>query len=65
MQEYLEIGQIVNTFGVKGMLKVKPFTDEIDRFEQLKNIYICKKNDMKQVEIQEVKYHKEMVLLSW
>ena len=43
MQEYLEIGQIVNTFGVKGMLKVKPFTDEIDRFEQLKNIYICKK----------------------
>ena len=29
MQEFLEIGQIVNTFGIKGMVKVKPFTDEI------------------------------------
>ena len=32
MQEYLEIGQIVNTFGVKGMVKVNPFTDDITRF---------------------------------
>lgn len=63
MQEYLEIGQIVNTFGVKGFLKVKPFTDDIKRFEELKKIYICKKNDMKEVQIEEVKYHKNMVLL--
>lgn len=63
MQEYFEVGQIVNTFGVKGLLKVKPFTDEIERFEELKKVYICKKNEMKEVEIEEVKYHKQMVLL--
>lgn len=40
MQEYLEIGQIVNTFGVKGMLKINPFTDNITRFEKLKKVYI-------------------------
>ena len=28
MQKYFEVGQIVNTFGVKGILKVKPFTDD-------------------------------------
>lgn len=63
MQKYFEVGQIVNTFGVKGQLKVKPFTDDVERFEELKTVYICKKNEMKKVEIEDVKYHKDMVLL--
>ena len=29
MEEYFEIGQIVNTSGLKGILKIKPFTDEV------------------------------------
>ena len=48
MQEFLEIGQIVNTFGIKGMVKVKPFTDDITRFDNLKKVYIdykIKNND--------------------
>ena len=63
MQKYFEVGQIVNTFGIKGLVKVRPFTDELERFEELKTVYICIKNEMKEVEIEEVKYHKEMVLL--
>ena len=63
MQKYFEVGQIVNTFGVKGMLKVKPFTDDANRFEELKKVYICKKEKLEEVEIKEVKYHKDMVLL--
>lgn len=62
-QEYFEVGQIVNTFGIKGVLKVKPFTDDIKRFEELKTVYICKKDKLQKVEIEEVKYHKDMVLL--
>ncbi len=63
MQKYFEVGQIVNTFGVKGVLKVKPFTDEMERFEELKKVYICKKEKLEEVEIEEVKYHKDMILL--
>ncbi|MCI8361601.1 MAG: 16S rRNA processing protein RimM [Clostridia bacterium] len=63
MQKYFEVGQIVNTFGVKGMLKIKPFTDDASRFEELKKVYICKKEKLEEVEIEEVKYHKDMVLL--
>ena len=63
MQAYFEVGQIVNTFGIKGFVKVKPFTDEASRFEELKTVYIVMKNEMKKVEIEEVKYHKDMVLL--
>ena len=65
MTKYLEIGQIVNTFGIKGMVKVKPFTDDIKRFEKLETIYIQNKNGKKEYEIEEVKYHKNMVLIKF
>ena len=43
MTKYLEIGQIVNTFGIKGMVKVKPYTDDVKkRFDNLKKVYIQK-----------------------
>ncbi len=61
----LEIGQIVNTFGIKGIVKVKPFTDDIKRFDNLKTVYIKKSNTQKEYEIEEVKYHKDMVLIKF
>lgn len=63
MTKYLEIGQIVNTFGIKGMVKIKPFTDDINRFDKLKKVYIKNKDGKKEYQIQEVKYHKNMVLM--
>lgn len=63
MEEYLEIGQIVNTSGLKGFLKVIPLTDDITRFEDLKTVYIQEKKDLVEFKIQEVKYSKNMVLL--
>lgn len=63
MTKYLEIGQIVNTFGIKGMVKIKPFTDDIRRFDKLEIIYIESKKSRKEYEIEEVKYHKNMVLM--
>ncbi len=63
MTDYLELGQIVNTFGIKGMVKIKPFTDDIEQFEHLQTIYIKNKNSKKEYEIEEIKYHKNMILL--
>ena len=65
MQEFLEIGQIVNTFGIKGMVKVKPFTDDITRFDNLEKVYVETNKIKKQYEIEEVKYHKDMVLIKF
>lgn len=63
-QEVLEIGQIVNTFGIQGMIKVVPYTDDIKRFDDLKTIYVeDKKSNKVEYEIEKVKYHKNMVLL--
>lgn len=61
--EYIEIGQIVNTNGLKGVVKVNPFTDDIGKFEELKYVYIQLKNELKKVKIEQVRYNKNQVLL--
>lgn len=63
MDNLLEIGQIVNSYGIKGFLKVVPFTDNVKRFDDLKTIYIEKNKKLSEMEIEEVKYHKNLVLL--
>lgn len=40
MKEFLAVGQIINTHGIKGELKIYPLTDDIKRFRKLKNVYI-------------------------
>ena len=63
MEEYFEIGQIVNTSGLKGEIKVKPFTDDITKFNNFKTIYISIKKELKEFEIEHVRFSKNMVFL--
>ena len=61
----LEIGQIVNTFGIKGFVKVNPWVNDVTRFDNLKKVYIKIRKSLKELEIEEVKYHKNQVLLKF
>lgn len=63
MEEYFEIGQIVNTSGLKGVIKVKPFTDDITKFNKFKTIYILLKKELKEFKIEQVRLNKNMVFL--
>ncbi|MCI8655551.1 MAG: 16S rRNA processing protein RimM [Clostridia bacterium] len=63
MQKNLEIGQIVNTFGIKGFVKVVPYVDNIERYDELKKVYVKNRNAITEYEVEEVKYQKNMVLL--
>jgi len=65
MKERLEVGQIVNTFGIKGFVKIYPFVNDINRFDDLKKIYVKTKNQENELEIEEVKYQKNMVLIKF
>lgn len=62
-QQYFEIGQIVNTFGIRGVVKVNPFTDDISQFEEMETILVDKKGSLLEMQIEEVKYSKNQVLL--
>ena len=61
----LEIGQIVNTFGIKGFVKVNPWVNNVTRFDDLKKVYIKIRKEVKVLKIEEVKYHKNQVLLKF
>ena len=63
MQEFLEIGQIVSTNGIKGLVNVNPFTEEPKRFETYKRVYIVRKDELIETKIESVRYHKNQVVL--
>ena len=63
MVEYFEIGHISNTHGLKGEMKVRPFTEDKKRYEELKKVLIDIKGEFKEYEIENVRYQKDVVLL--
>lgn len=63
MVEYFEIGLIANTHGLKGEMKVRPYTAYQKRFEELKKVLITIKGELKEYEIENVRYQKDVVLL--
>ena len=65
MQEYFEIGQIVNTSGLKGLVKVNLFTDDIYKIEEFEKVLIEKNKKIVEYEIEEVKYHKNQALIKF
>lgn len=44
MENTLVVGAVVKAQGIKGELKIKPFTDDINRFKKLKSVLIDGQN---------------------
>ncbi len=65
MLEYLEIGKIVNTYGIKGYVKVIPLTDDLMRFKKLRTVYLEYQNKLIEMPIEDVSYSKNFVLLKF
>ena len=61
MKDYIKVGKIVNTHGVKGCMKVLALTDDLERFEELDYVYT--EIDNKKRKIEAVWYRKGMVYL--
>ncbi|MBP1925468.1 16S rRNA processing protein RimM [Sedimentibacter acidaminivorans] len=62
MKDYIKVGKIVNTHGVKGCIKCVPFTDDLERFDDLEYVYTEKDNIKRK--IKEVWYRKGTVYLT-
>lgn len=63
MVDYFEIGHIDNTHGLKGEMKVRNYSKNPKRFEELKNILIDIHGKYEEYKIESVRYQKEIVLL--
>ena len=65
MESLLEVGQIVNTYGIKGFVKVVPLVDNNNQFKDFKVLYIQENKSLKELHIEEVKFSKNLVLLKF
>lgn len=58
----IDVGQIVNTHGLRGEVKVNPRTDYPEFFEEINGVY---KKDGTYLKITGIKYHKNTVILKF
>ena len=65
MDELLQVGIITSTHGVRGEVKVYPTTDDVKRFKKLKDIILDTGKEQLPLEIEGVKFFKQMVILKF
>lgn len=65
MEDYLRVGVITTTHGVRGEVKVFPTTDDQNRFKELKEVFLDTGKDLITLEIEGVKFFKQMVILKF
>jgi len=65
MDNLLRVGVISSTHGVRGEVKVYPTTDDVNRFKSLKNVILDTGREHMDLEIQGVKFFKNMVILKF
>jgi len=66
MSRLFLIGKIVNTQGIKGEVRITPFTFDIKRFDLLDEVILKKeKFEDKIISIEKVRYHKQFVIIKF
>lgn len=65
MEEFLQVGVISSTHGIRGEVKVFPTTDDPTRFKQLKKILLDAGRERLELEVQSVKFFKQFVIVKF
>ena len=65
MEKLLQVGVISSTHGVRGEVKVFPTTDDAKRFKKLKNVILDTGREHLPLEIESVKFFKNLVILKF
>ena len=65
MENLLQVGVITTTHGIRGEVKVFPTTDDPKRFLDLKNVILDDGKTTLDLEIQNVKFFKNLVILKF
>jgi 16S rRNA processing protein RimM len=65
MENMLRVGVVTSTHGVRGEVKVFPTTDDAKRFKKLKTVILDTGKGQTALEIEQVKFFKNMVILKF
>ena len=65
MEQFLQVGVISSTHGIRGEVKVFPTTDAPVRFKKLKNVLLDTGREQLELEVQSVKFFKQFVIVKF
>lgn len=65
MENLLRVGVISNTHGIKGEVKVFPTTDDINRFDMIKDVIVDTGKELVPLTVTGVKYFKNQAILKF
>ena len=65
MNDILQVGAITSTHGLAGGVKVFPTTDDVKRFKKLNHVLLDTGKELLPLEIVQVKFFKQMVILKF
>ena len=65
MEKFLQVGVISSTHGIRGEVKVFPTTDDKERYLDLKKVLLDTGKEQIPLEIQNVRFFKQMVILKF
>ncbi len=63
--EFLEVGKIINTHGLRGDVKVTAWTDLPEDFEDIKRVYIKKHGENEMLTVSKIKYQKNNLIVKF
>ena len=63
--EFLEVGKIINTHGLRGDVKVVAWTDSPEDFEDIPVVYIKKKTGNEKLTVSKIKYQKNNLIVKF
>ncbi len=61
--DLIEIGEIVNTHGVRGELKLNPWTDSLEDITAIKTFYYKKGQEFLELHAEKVRIHKKCAII--
>lgn len=65
MDDYLRVGVITTTHGLRGEVKVFPTTDDPGRFKELKMVFLDTGKELLPLELEGVKFFKQLAILKF
>lgn len=63
LSEYLLIGEVLRPQGIKGLVKVRPYTDDPERFAELENVFLKNGEKYRALTVQETNVREDGVYL--
>ena len=63
--DMLEVGKIINTHGLKGEVKIVPWTDYPEQFEELDTVYADRRGEKIKLTVKGIKYQKNNIIVKF